>query len=197
MPLTIETLAARARWSDDQTRNLVGLVRGDTLGAWGNNLVSRFGPDALARIRRRVPDEIPPVLGERDRVPVFAQLLLTEAIVDELLGGDILALYPLLVADTRAGLGRLQVGALRLLGPAGAFRLGPRSFRQVHERGAHDVAIDRRTARFSFTGNPLFAHPTWRVLQVFATRIVLDLANTPGTVLGDDVVDGFDAVARW
>jgi hypothetical protein len=196
--LTIESLAGRPRWSDNQTRNLVGRVRGDTLGAWGNNLVARFGANALDHIRRRVPDEIAPVLGERDRVPVFAQLLLTEAIVDEFLGGDILALYPLLVADTRAGLGRVQLGLLRTLGAGGAFRLGPRSFRKVHERGEHDVELGKRTARFTFAGNPLFTHPTWRVLQAFATRVVLELANTPGTVTGEDAGDtGFVAHARW
>jgi hypothetical protein len=195
--LTIEALAARARWSDDQTRHLVGRVRGDTLGAWGENLTKRFGPDALDRIRRRVPDEIAPVLGEQDRVPVFAQLLLTEAIVDEFLAGDLLALYPLLAADTRAGLGRVQLALLRTLGAGGAFRLAPRSFRKVHERGEHDVEIGKRTARFTFAGNPLFAHPTWRVLQVFATRVVLELANTPGTIESEDADDGFIAVARW
>jgi hypothetical protein len=196
--LTIEALAARPRWSDNQTRSLVGKVRGDTLGTWGNNLVARFGPGALQRVRRRVPDEIAPVLGKRDRVPVFAQLLLTEAIVDEFLGRDILALYPLLVEDTRAGLGGLQLAILRKLGVENVFRLGARSFRKVHEHGSHDVAIERCDAHFTFSGNALFAHPTWRVLQMFATRVVLELANRSGSVVGEDAGDtGFVAHAHW
>lgn len=199
--LTIADLAVVPRWSDHQTLALIGTVRGDTLGAWGQNLVARFGAEALARVRQRVPASIaatPAVLGDRDRVPVFAQLLLTEAIVDECLGGDVRALYPLLVADTRAGLGRIRLALLRTLGPAGALRLGPRSFGQIHERGEHTVEIAGRTAHLAFRGNPLFGHPTWRVLQAFATQLVLELAAAPGDLTAEGARDdAFDVRARW
>lgn len=198
--LALEELAARPRWPLAQTLALPGRVGGATLGAWGDNLTRRFGPDALARIRARVPAEIAaiaPVLGERDRVPVFAQLVLTEAIVDELLGGEILALSPLLLADTRAGFGRVQLAILRALRAGGALRLGPRTFRKLHERGVHEVAITGRTARLVFRDNPLFTHPTWRVLQLLATRVLLELVDTPGTVHGEDLDDGFVAHASW
>lgn len=197
MALTIGQLAAIPRWSDHQTLALPGRVRGDTLGNWGDNLVRRFGPDALTRIRRRVPADvasIPAVLSDRDRVPVHAQLLLTEAIVDEHLGGDMLALYPLLVADTRAGLGRIRLMALRALGPGGALKLGPRTFGKVHERGEHTVTVDGRTAHLAFRGNALFGHPTWRVLQAFATQLLLELAGSPGSVTADG---DFDVHADW
>lgn len=199
--LTIQDLVAAPRWPQARTLGLAGLVRGDTLGGWGDNVVARFGAQALPRVRARVPAEvaaIAPALTARDRVPVHAQLLLTEAIVDELLDGDLLALYPLILADTRAGIGRIQLAVLRTMGAGGAFRLGPRTFRKVHERGVADVAIDGRRARLSFRDNPLFAHPTWRVLQLFATRVVLDLADTPGTVDGEDGGDAaFTAIAAW
>lgn len=201
MALTIGELAAVPRWSDHQTLALAGTVRGDTLGGWGENLTRRFGPDALARIRRRVPADvatIPAVLGERDRVPVFAQLVLTEAIVDEHLGGDMLALYPLLLADTRAGLGRIRLIMLRALGAGGALELGPRTFRKVHERGEHAVEVTGRTARLAFRDNPLFDHPTWRVLQGFATQLLLELAGSPGTVTCEDAGTAeFAVAARW
>lgn len=199
--LTIGALAAIPRWSDLRTLALAGTVRGDTLGAWGDNLVARFGTDTLARVRARVPTDVaalPRVLGERDRVPVYAQLLLTEAIADECLGGDLLALYPLLVADTRAGLGRIRLALLRTLGAAGALRLGPRTFRQVHERGEHTVQIDGRRALLAFRGNPLFGHPTWRVLQVLATQLLLELAASPGVIVADDLAeDAFSVRADW
>lgn len=201
VPLTIDALAAIPRWSDLRTLALAGSVRGDTLGAWGDNLVARFGVDALARVRARVPATVaalPRALGDRDRVPVFAQLLLTEAIVDECLGGDILTLYTLLVADTRAGLGRIRLALLRTLGAAGALRLGPRTFRQVHERGDHTVQIEGRRADLAFHGNPLFGHPTWRVLQLFATQLVLELAGSPSVLAADGPGDdAFHIRADW
>lgn len=200
MALTIDELVTASRWPLEATLSLAGRVRGDTLGPWGTNLAARFGADAVARVRVRLPHElasIAPVLGERDRVPVFAQLVVTEAIVDEFLAGDMLALYPLLVADTRAGIGRVQLAVLRALGASGAFRLGPRTFRKVHERGVAEVAIVGHRARLVFRDNPLFAHPTWRVLQAFATRVMLELVGTPGTVVGEASTDAFTAIASW
>lgn len=194
-------LAAEPRWDARRLHSLPGRSRGDLLGAWGNNVVARFGDDALARVRRRLApplDEIPSVVTTRDWLPVYAQLLVTEAIVDELLEGRWPALYPLLVEDTRAGLGRIQLALLRAMGPARALRLGPSTFKKVHERGAHDLELAGRRARLSFRGSPLFAHPTWRILQLLATRALLELTGNPGSVVGEDAGgDGFVAVATW
>lgn len=213
MALTIEELARVPRWPLEHTLALQGGVRGDTLGAWGHNLVTRFGPDAVARIRERVVPgtahedrdrvraelvAIPPMLSDRDRVPVYAQLVLTEAIVDEFLDGDMLALLPLLVEDTRAGLGRLRLGAMRIAGVGNLIRLGPRTFREVHEKGEHAVDVSGRRAELQFTRNRLFANPTWRVLQVLATRVLFELVGAKGSVLGEDTGDdAFTAIATW
>jgi hypothetical protein len=116
---------------------------GDLLGRWGDNVVRRFGPAALIKVRARLTpplDQLAAVLTSRDWVPVHAQVAVTEAIVDELLGGDLGALYPLLVEDTRAGLGRLELAVVRGMGPARALKLGPRSFKKVDERGECEVA---------------------------------------------------------
>lgn len=201
MAHTIESLAAEPRWDLARVHALPGRSRGDLLGAWGANLTSRFGAGALARVRERLPAalaQLPPVLGARDWVPVYAQLVLTEAIVDEVLGGDMRALYPLLVEDTRAGIGRVQLVLVRALGPARAFRLAPRTFRQVHERGEIDVAVEGQRARTTFRGSPLFAHPTWRLLQLFATQLMLELTDKPGSATGEDGgPEHFVAVASW
>jgi hypothetical protein len=171
------------------------------LGAWGENLRLRFGVTAVDQLRRRLPaplDTLPAVLTARDWVPVYAQLIVTEAIVDEWLGGDLRALYPLLVEDTRRGIGRVQLMLVRGLGPARALKLGPRTFKAVHERGTNDVAIDGRTARISFSGSPLFEHPTWRILQLFATQTLLELTDRPGSATGELAgPNSFVAVARW
>ena len=199
--LTIEQLAAAPRWPLEHTLGLAGKVRGDTLGPWGENLRARFGPTAIDRVRARLPAEhaaIATVLGSRDRVAVHAQLVLTEAIVDELLGGDMLALLPLLVADTRAGLGAIRHAAMRVAGVGNLLLLGPRTFREVHERGVHEADVVAKRADLRFTHNRLFAHPTWRVLQVFATRVLFELLATRGAVVGEDAGDdAFTAIATW
>lgn len=201
MALTVESLAVQPRWDAASVLALPGKSRGDLVGAWGKNVVARFGEAGLARVRARLPaplDRLELIQSSRDWLPVYAQLLVTEAIVDELLGGSWPALYPLLVEDTRAGLGRLQLALVRAMGPARALRLGPATFKKVHERGAHDLELAGRRARLSFHGSPLFAHPTWRILQLLATRALLELTGTPGTVLGEDAgAERFVAVATW
>ncbi|MFN0252528.1 MAG: hypothetical protein ACKV2T_36965 [Kofleriaceae bacterium] len=201
MALTIDELAVAPRWPLEHTLALTGRVRGDTLGAWGENLRERFGQSALAKVRARLPPEhaqIAPVLGDRDRVPVHAQLLITEAIVDEFLDGNMPALLPLLVADTRAGLGRIRLTAMRLAGVGYLMSLGPKTFRAVHEQGTHDAAVGKKSAHLYFTNNRLFAHPTWRVLQVLATYVLFDLVGTDGKVLGHDAdTNAFTSIATW
>lgn len=201
MAYTAEMLAAEPRWELARVLALPGRSRGDLLGPWGKNVIARFGPDALARVRRRLGpplDQLASVLTSRDWLPVHAQLVVTEAIADELLGGDLCALYPLLVEDTRTGMGRVQLLLARAMGAERALRLAPRIFQKVHERGSAEVEIENRRARLTFRGSPLFAHPTWRVLQLFATRTLLELVGRPGTAVGEDGgPDKFSAAVTW
>lgn len=201
VPLTIDTLAAEARWDLGKLTGLPGRCRGDALGRWGENLVRRFGPDAHNRVQRRVGppfDAIAPVLTVKDWVPVGAQLALTEAIVDEFLGGDIRALAPLLLEDTRAGLGRMKVMLVKTAGAGRVLAHGAEGFGDIYERGTADAQIERRRARIAFRGSPLFAHPTWRLLQLFATRTVMELAGSPGNVSGEHLGDdAFATIATW
>lgn len=200
-PITVDDLAAEPRWGPARLEQMSGRCRGDLLGRWGDNVVRRFGPAALTRVRARlIPplDRLAPVLTARDWVPLHAQVAVTEAIVDELLGGDMRALYPLLVEDTRAGLGRLELALVRGMGPARALKLGPRTFAKVHDRGTVEVTVDGRRARLGFRGSPLFGHPSWRILQLFAQRVLLELAGNPGDAVGEDGdADGFTVIATW
>jgi hypothetical protein len=201
VPLTIDTLAREARWDLAKLTSLPGRCRGDALGRWGENLARRFGPDAHSRVRRRVGspfDAVAPVLTAKDWVPEGAQLALTEAIVDEFLGGDMRALYPLLLEDTRAGLGRIQVLAVKALGAGRVLARGAAGFSDIYERGTAESQIDRGRARVTFRGSPLFANPTWRLLQLFATRTVMELAGSPGDVSGEHLGDdAFATLATW
>lgn len=201
VPLTIDTLASEARWDLANVTALPGRCRGDALGRWGENLTRRFGRDAYSRVQRRVGppfDAIAPVLTAKDWVPVGAQLVLTEAIVDEFLGGDMRALYPLLLEDTRAGLGRVQLVLVKTLGAGRVLARGAAGFRDIYERGSAGAQIERGRARVTFRGSPLFAHPTWRLLQLFATRTVMELAGSPGSVSGEHAGDdAFVTLATW
>jgi len=201
MQLTIDTLAGEARWDPGRIAALPGRCRGDALGRWGENLVRRFGPEALTRVRSRAGapySALSAVLTAKDWVPVGAQLVLTEAICDEYLGGDLRALYPLLVEDTRAGIGRVQLLLIRTLGAGRVVARAADGIRDIYERGTAHADVSRGHVRIEFSGTPLFANPTWRVLQLFATRMLLELAGTPGTVTGEDLGgDAFATVASW
>lgn len=199
--LTVETLAAQPRWDHARLAALPGRCRGDLLGAWGDNLVERFGRDAVTRVRTRlVPpvDQVAPVLTKTDWVPMHAQVELTNAIVDEFLGGDLAALFPLLIEDMRANLSRFHRMLARSLGVGRTIKIVPKPFRKVYERGTADVSVDGRHARLSFAGNALFSNPTWRVLQLYAVRTLFDLTDTAGTVVGEDTgSDSFAALVSW
>ena len=192
--LTIASLAAAPRQGFE---GLTGRVRGDLLGPWGDNVVKRFGADGLARVRTRLGFDLAPVLTAKDWVPIHAQLAVTEAIVDELLGGDWLRLGPLLIEDTRVGVGRIQLGLLRAMGPGNAFKLTSKTFAAVYDRGAATAVVEKKSARLSFTGNAVFAHPRWRLMQLYAMNTMLALCNTAGELSGEDTQDGFVANARW
>lgn len=164
-------------------------------------MCNRYGVDAVDRVRRRLPaalTAISPVLTAKDWLPVGTQVLVTEAIVDEFLAGEIAALYPLLVEDTRASLSRVHLLLARSLGAARAFKHATNHFGKVYDRGKAEIALAKRSARMTFSGHPLFEHPTWRQLQLFALRLFLDLAGTPGEAAGEDAgTDGFVATATW
>ena len=200
--LTADRLAAETRWEPTRLAGVPGRLRGDLLGPWGTNLTRRYGSDAVERVRRRLApplDRIAPALTKKDWVPAHAQVAVTEAIVDEFLGGDLRALYPLLLEDTRATLGRIELALVRSLGAGRALALAPRSFRQTHEHGRVEVTVDGRLARLRFAGSPLFAHPSWRLLQLHAQRVLLELAGSPGDAVGepDGAPDAFTVVVRW
>lgn len=198
---TVAELGRAQRWDAGRIAALPGRCRGDLVGPWGRNVERRFGAAALARVRARLSEPVaalPDVLGAADWVPAGAPIVLTEAIADEAFGGDLAAMYPAVLEDTRAGIGRVRALAVRAIGPARALATTPKSVAGVYDRGAGEIAVEGRRARITFTGHPLFQNPTWRLLQLFATRVLLELAGAPGDAEGEDVgQDAFRAVARW
>ena len=198
MSLSSAELASVPRWPREQTLALPGRARGDLLGSWGPNLVARHGSTALVRVQARLGSPpLPTTLTQREWIPCHAQPLITEAIADELYAGDLNALYPAILEDTRKGLGRMKLLALKAIGIARAFKIVPAVLRQVHELGEVKLVSGDHRVRIELTAHPLFAQPTWRVLQLFATKVVLDLAGTPGEVRGEPLADGFACEASW
>lgn len=199
--LTVEMLAAQPRWEYARLAALPGRCRGDAMSAWGDNLAKRYGSDAVTRVRARLApplDQVPPVLTKADWVPMHAQVVVTNAIVDEYLDGDLAALFPLLIEDMRANLSRFHRMLARSLGVGRTIKIMPKIFRKVYERGTADVAVDGRRARMSFADNALFSNPTWRVLQLYAVRTLFELTDTTGTVVGEDTgTDSFAALVSW
>ncbi len=199
--LTVEVLAAQPRWDSARLAELPGRCRGDVMGAWGDNLVKRFGADAVTRVRARLApplDHVRAVLTKTDWVPMHTQVVVTNAIVDEFLGGDLAALFPLLIEDMRTNLSRFHRVLARSLGVGRTIKIMPKPFRKVYERGTAEVEVDGRRARLRFADNALFSNPTWRVLQLYAVRTLFDLTETAGTVVGEDTgLDRFAALVSW
>lgn len=202
MMLSPRDIAAAPRWPAERTRALAGTCRGDLLGEWGANLTRRFGDEAVPRVRSRLGPTaaaVPDRIGPREWVPVVAQIDITEGIIDEYLGGDPLELYPLAAEDARRGVNRVSLALLRRLGPRRLFKMAPRIYHRVYDVGALEADVDRTSARLRFTGAPLFEHPTWRLLQLYANSTLLELANIAGAeVRGEEIgASAFGVDVRW
>lgn len=202
-PWTVADLAGAPRWDLEATLRLEGRVRGDLLGPWADNLARRFGDAAEARVRRRLPAALatlPARLTSADWAPVAAQLVLTEAIADELLAGDLAGLGPLIIDDARRGVGRAQRVLAYAMGPARLIGMAPRWWDETYQRGQVEVRTSRgdRLARLQFRGHPVLAHPTWRWLQLVAQRAALALTGQAGDAVGFDLDGGGVAIeVRW
>jgi hypothetical protein len=199
--LSSRDLAAAPRWSDDRTGGLAGRCRGDLLGPWGDNLRRRFGDDAVSRVRARLPADLREVTAaptRADWLPVRAQVRITEAIIDEFLAGDASALYPLVVEDTRRHTGRVALAALRALGPRRLLAMAPRAHHKVYDVGTVTADATGNRARIDFTDTPLFGHPTWRLLQLYATAVLLELQKARAEIHGEPTgPDRFAVHVRW
>ncbi len=111
---------------------------------------------------------------------MVAQLEVTEAIIDEHFQGDALALAPVLADDVRSAAGRMSLFVVRQMGVRRLLQLAPKTHAQLYDVGDLTSELDDRSATLSFTGSVLFEHPTWRLLQLFATETMLALAGQDG-----------------
>jgi hypothetical protein len=200
----IVEVARRPRWSAERTLGLEGRCRGVVLAKWAENCRRHFGEPALRRLRDALPvwaHDLPDAPPEDAWFPVGLQLRLTELVIDELLGGDALALEDLLRADVARSVGRATAMFLRTVGPGPVLARS----RQIHPtlydvgRVVADVGPCRST--ITHEDAALFGHPTWALLQLFAHRGFIELTGrtivrATATTTGHHATR-IDVVWRW
>jgi hypothetical protein len=172
----IETLAAEPPWEAARALALPGHCRGALLRDWAAHVSRRAGPGAVERLRAHLglgPDLLPDHPPAERWYPVGYQLALTRAIIDLALGGDALALEPLLAEDTARARDKVLLFALRTLGPRRVLRGTSKVHAHLYDVGRAEADVADSSARLSFRGAAMFADPTWRILQLFAVRGML------------------------
>jgi hypothetical protein len=117
-----------------------------------------------------LPDDPPP----RAWLPLWLQIRVTDLIVDHLLGGDILALEPLVAEDAARNDDKLLAWMVRKLGPRMLMRQAGTAHGHVYDLGRVRSEVEESQAVVVFEGAAFFGNPTWRVLQLFSQRLMLD-----------------------
>lgn len=200
---TLRALAGAKAWPDARVSALSGRCRGVLLRDWGVHVRSAFGETALADVRAALgldATELPDSPAHKAWVPVQHQLRATRAIAARCLGGDLLALEPLLAeAGTRAR-DRVVEWAARRAGPGLILKSSPRIHRHLYDAGEVVADVGRDRAELNWRGAAFFAEPTWRLLQCFALRTTFTLLRRELTTLAvgaDDEEAGFRLRLAW
>lgn len=151
-------------------------MRGILLRDWAAHVRARLGDDALDAVRARAdvsPATLPDDPDPRGWYPAHVQLRVTEAFIDVGLDGDALALGEFLRAVGPTSPDRVVRWALTKVGPAPMLRGAARAHGRLYDQGAAHAKTHRGVAEIQVTGAALFAHPTWRLLQLVAMRTML------------------------
>ncbi len=174
----LRMLADAPRWPPARTEALEGDVDGVMLKAWAMRVDRRHGRGASRRVRaalgplaEAIPDA--PQLGQR--LAVAQQLRLTETIAEELHGGDLAALAAAVRDDFQRDIplaGRL---GLRAYGAERALRRAPDAHARLYgDAGEVAAEVAPGQATITYSGAPLFAHPTWRLIVVTALAVMVE-----------------------
>jgi len=202
--VSLQSLAQSEPWSEEQLAELKTRIRGAALKDWGAHVRRRRGHAAVPRIREltgitpaMLPDE-PDVQGW---YPSWFQVALTDAIVQEYLGGDYLALEDLLFEDATRRRQKVVRWVAGKIGPAVVFKKAPQGHRDMYSQGAVHTTVGRRDATVTWTGARLYANPTWRMLQMMAVRLMMRVMKRSVSVLeGSELStgqDGFRLRIEW
>ncbi len=193
--LSLASLARQPRWPRAQIEALPGRCRGRVLEGWARTCRRHFGEAGLRRLRqaagplaRGIPEQPSP----RAWFSAGVQVALTDALIDELLGGDALALEDLLRVEIERSMGRVQRALVRSVGPASILRRAAAIHRQAYDHGQASSVVHDREAVVTSQGSALFENPTWQLLQLIAHRLLIEQT---GRVLVD--IGGCTSVQRF
>jgi hypothetical protein len=173
-------LAVRPRWAAERTLALPGRCRGTVLARWAENCRRHFGAAALARVRDGLPGwarDLPGDPPDDAWFPVGLQLRVTELVVDECLGGDMLQLEALLHDDIRRALPRATALFIRTLGPGPVLARAKQIHPHLYDVGSASAITETGRAQLSCIGAELFGHPVFALLQMFAHRGFVELTG--------------------
>ena len=201
--VSIEELDQLERPSPESTLALEGNFNGRLLHKWESNLRRRRGQravkaarDALGPLSSRVPAAPANSLW----LPVGIQLRLTEILADQHHDANLVALWPGVREDA---FDRLPLPVKLFVRALGASR----SLRRLEDMHDHFYDIGEAVtdahadgARVVIRGAAVFGHPTWRVLEMFFMRIVVELATGREIRhwLGEDLgADAFAIELGW
>jgi len=191
---TVEDIAKSPRWEDKLTEQLAVQCSGVTLKNWAHNVKRRWGTQAEQAIRDYlgpIHEQLPSAPTPDLWLPVSLQIRTTEAIIDLFLGGDPMALEPLLFEDIHSETDKKARLFLRMMGPARLLKNTPQVHTGIYNTGQAQADIKKKEATITVRGHELFTNPTWQLLQLFGQRIFLQLCNkqakdTRGMTIGKD-----------
>lgn len=181
----VDALLSAPRWPADRVRTLPGRCRGSLLRSWADGVRRRWGDAGVATVREGLGplSEALPDDPARDAwVPVAAQILATDLVIERLLGGDAAALEPLLHADTVRARDKVLGWVVRKVGPAAVYRASGRVHPHLYDVGSVEATVGAREVSLVWSGAALFECPTFHVLQLLGNRILLRM-------MGHDLVE--------
>jgi hypothetical protein len=201
--MDLVALGRAPAWSAVEVANLGGLCRGSLLRDWAAHVARHWGPDGVARVRSRTGIDavrLPDAPVREGWYPVWFQLALTRAIGDEFVGGDLLALEPLIREDAARTPDRWIERVVRLaLTPQRILRATPKVYGALYDRGRADAEVGAHEATVRWREAAFMSEPTWRTMQAFAVRAMFTtLKRTAPTITAFDAGPGtFGLTARW
>ncbi len=177
---TAAEIAARPRWTAERTLALPGRCRGTVLARWEDNCRRHFGATAVQRVRAGLPEwasDLPGDPPDDAWFPVGLQLRITELVVDECLGGDMLQLEALLHEDIRRSLPMATALFIKTLGPGPILARAKQIHPHLYDVGHAHAQTESKSAKIVCAGAELFGHPTFALLQMFAHRGFVELTG--------------------
>ena len=109
--------------------------------------------------------------------PAILQIRLTDVIIEQFLGGDALALEPLLHEDSLRENGDKARAFIRSTGPQILLRMFRRLHQYLYNVGSANPKVGWGNASIVTEGSPLFSNPTWQLIHLFALRGMFQLSN--------------------